>query len=72
MHGIPDTAATNHYIDNKTLDVCHNIISTDRPKVAVANGEIMTPKAKAILPVAKQLTTKTKRRLCLIQSKVEH
>ena len=34
--GIPDTAATNHYIDNDNLTICKNITPTSSPRVAVA------------------------------------
>ena len=60
LYGIPDTGATNHYINNDTLHICSDIQPAHSPKVAVANGTAIAPNAKAILPLHHQLTPKAK------------
>ena len=50
--GIPDTAATKHYITEELLPICSEVQNTNGPYVTVADGDIMSPTKKAILPFA--------------------
>ena len=58
--GIPDTAATKHYITEDVLDICTSVQDTIGPNVAVADGRIMVPTKKAILPLPAKLRDKAK------------
>ena len=58
--GIPDTAATKHYITEDVLDICKSVQDTNGPNVAVADGRIMTPTKKCILPLPAKLRDKAK------------
>ena len=55
---IPDTAATKHYIIPQDLNICDKVEDTLGPKLAVADGHIILPTKKAILPLSNKLTEK--------------
>ena len=59
-NGIPDTAATRHYITEATLPICNNVENTEGPYVAVADGQVLAPTKKALLPLSKHLTSKAR------------
>ena len=55
MHeGIPDTAATKHYITEDQLPICKEVDNTIGPGVTVVKGRVMTPTKKSILPLPKE------------------
>ena len=56
--GIPDTAETKHYIIPHDLKICDKVEDTFVPKVAVADGCIISPIKKANIPLSKKLTEK--------------
>ena len=57
MHdGIPDTAATKHYITEDKLKICNDLKNTIGPYITVADGRIMSPTKKAELPLPKEFT----------------
>ena len=61
MHqGIPDTAATRHYITEDILPLCNNIKDTIGPYVKVADGRIMTPTKQASLPLSNAFSRNAK------------
>ena len=56
--GIPETTATKNYIIPHDLNICNKVKDTLGPKVAVADGCIISPTKKAIIPLLKKLTEK--------------
>ena len=58
--GIPDTMATKYYITEDQLPICNEVENTIGPYVKVANGRVMTPTKKAILPLLKEFTRDAK------------
>ena len=49
--GIPDTAATKHYITEDALNICNNVANTKVPYVTVADSQVMAPTKKVLLPL---------------------
>ena len=56
--GIPDTAATKHYIIPRDLSICDKVKDTLGKKVAVTDGRIISWTKKAILSLSNKLTEK--------------
>ena len=57
---IPDTAATKHYIIPPDLNICDKVEETLGPKVEVADGRIISPTKKSILPLSNRLNEKSR------------
>ena len=57
---IPYTAATKHYIIPQDINICDKVKDTLGPKLSVADGRIISPTKKAILPLLNKLTEKAR------------
>ena len=58
--GIPEMAATKHYIIPQDLNICDKVEDTLGTKVSVADGRKIYLTKKAILPLSNKLTEKSR------------
>ena len=58
--GIPETAATKHYITEDQLPICNKVANTIGSYVTVADGRVMMPTKKSLLPLPKEFTRNAK------------